>query len=358
MEKTNIPESICESDAKNFSLNYQGIIEFMPDATFAIDRDGKVVAWNRAMEEMTGVRKKEMLGKGEYAYAVPFYGKQRPMLIDFALSNHKEIEQFYDQVTQKGSTLSCELVVDHLSKQDLAYHWVKASPIFDEKGDIVGAIETIRDITKFKKSEEKLKDTFQVLEQTTEGIICTISKIIKKRDPYTAGHQVRVAELSSAIAREIGLSSEKVDSVRLASQIHDIGKINVPAEILSKPGKINEFEFGIIKNHPLIGEEIMEEIDFPWPISQIIVQHHERIDGSGYPFGLKNGQIQLEAKILGVADAVEAMSSHRPYRPALGTGQALEEIQQKKGAAYDSDIVDACVKLFREKGFCFKYQGQ
>jgi putative nucleotidyltransferase with HDIG domain len=176
---------------------------------------------------------------------------------------------------------------------------------------------------------------------------------IEIRDPYTAGHQRRVSKLSCAIARELGMPEDQVEGIRVAGDIHDIGKIYVPAEILSKPGQITAIEYGIIKTHPQVGFDILKTIKFPWPVAQIVLQHHERLDGSGYPIGLKDGEILKEARILSVADIVEAMSSHRPYRPAQGIGKALEEIIQNKGVFYDSDVVDTCVKIFREKHFRF-----
>jgi putative nucleotidyltransferase with HDIG domain len=186
-----------------------------------------------------------------------------------------------------------------------------------------------------------------------EATIYTISKIIETRDPYTAGHQNTVSQLSVAIAQEMKLPEDKIEGIRIAALVHDIGKINIPAEILSKPSKLNEMEFSLIKNHPKVGYDILRKIDFSWPVAKIVLQHHEKIDGSGYPQGLKGEKILLEAKIIGVADVVEAMSSHRPYRPSLGIDKALEEISQNRGILYDPEVVDVCLKLFKEKNFKF-----
>jgi len=169
--------------------------------------------------------------------------------------------------------------------------------------------------------------------------------------PYTAGHQRRVADLAVAIAAELELPTDKIDGVNMASTIHDIGKIAVPAEILSKPTNLSDIEFGLIKSHTQAGYDILKDIEFPWPVARAILEHHERIDGSGYPNGLKGDEILMEARIMAVADVVEAMASHRPYRPALGIEVALEEIEKNKGTYYDSDVVDACLKLFREKRY-------
>lgn len=194
------------------------------------------------------------------------------------------------------------------------------------------------------KHQSKLRDT---LEATVEAL----ASVIEACDPYTAGHQRRVAQLATALAMEMGLSQDRIEAVHLAGIVHDIGKIQVPAEILTKPGKLTEIEFNLIKQHSDAGCEILKNIDFPWPIAEIVRQHHERLDGSGYPLGLKNDEILLEARILAVADVVEAMSSHRPYRPALGTGVALEEIARNSGTLYDPEVVKACWRLFYEKGF-------
>ncbi len=174
------------------------------------------------------------------------------------------------------------------------------------------------------------------------------------RDPYTAGHQRRVTQLAMAIAQKMNLSKDELDCIRIAAMIHDIGKINIPAEILSKPGTINQFEMELLQNHPQAGYDILKEIDFPWAIAETILQHHERINGSGYPNGLKEDEILIQAKVIHVADVVEAMSSDRPYRPALGTEKALNELNENRGILYDEDIVDACLKIFMEDNFKFE----
>ncbi|MCK9373269.1 MAG: PAS domain S-box protein [Sulfuricurvum sp.] len=192
-----------------------------------------------------------------------------------------------------------------------------------------------------------------ILQQSLEQSIQTIAATVEARDPYTAGHQRRVSELATAIAVEMGLPKEQVNGIHLASIIHDLGKIQIPSEILSKPGKLNTIEFMLIQTHPQAGYDILKEVTFPWPIARMILQHHEKLDGSGYPQGLVADQILLEAKIITVSDVVEAMSSHRPYRPALGINAALEEIKRGRGIVYDPSVVDACLHLFNEKGFRF-----
>jgi PAS domain S-box-containing protein/putative nucleotidyltransferase with HDIG domain len=210
------------------------------------------------------------------------------------------------------------------------------------------------DITERRQIEGKVKDSYKKLQRTVEGAIEAIATIAETRDPYTAGHQRRVAKLASTIAREMGLPEEQIAKIRMAGLLHDIGKVAVPAELLSKPGKLNETEFDLIKMHPQLGKEILKTMELPWVICPIVLQHHERLDGSGYPRGLTGDEISLEARILAVADVVEAMASHRPYRPSLGLDAALEEISKNKGKLYDVEVVEVCLALFREKGFKFE----
>ena len=201
--------------------------------------------------------------------------------------------------------------------------------------------------------EEERKRAKQKLQKTLEETIYALASAIEMRDPYTAGHQKRVTKLACAIAKEMGLSKEQIEGIRMAGLIHDIGKISIPSEILTKPGKLNDLEYSLIKTHPQAGYNILKGIEFPWPVAQIVLQHHERMDGSGYPQGLCGKDILLEARILAVADVVEAMSSHRPYRPAYGIDKALEEISKNKGILYDPEVVNACLRLFNQKGFKF-----
>jgi len=195
-------------------------------------------------------------------------------------------------------------------------------------------------------AESKQRYT-DILEQTIQ----TVALTIEKRDPYTAGHQARVSRLAVAVAQEFGLESDRINGLRLASMVHDIGKIYIPSEILNRPGRLSDIEFSLIKTHVSASYEIIRQVNFPWPVAEIIWQHHERMDGSGYPRGLKNENILLESRILMVADVVEAIASHRPYRPALGLDKALLEIKCGAGTLYDQTIVDTCLRLFEERGY-------
>ena len=214
-------------------------------------------------------------------------------------------------------------------------------------------LATLRDITKRKKAEEDLQNSNEKLRRLMEETVNGLMSAVEMRDPYTAGHQRRVAELATAIGDELRLNTDKLDGLRIAALIHDIGKIHVPSEILSKPGKLTDIEFTIMESHAQAGYDVLKSIDFPWPIAKTVLQHHEKMNGSSYPNGLFGEEIILEARILCVADVVEAMSSHRPYRPALGLDKAVEEITKNKGILYDPVIVDACVEVIKDKHFKF-----
>ena len=210
------------------------------------------------------------------------------------------------------------------------------------------------DISPLKRAEDELRENVERLKKVMSGVIRAIDVIVETRDPYTAGHQHQVARLATTIATAMGLPADTVAAIFVAASIHDLGKIYVPAEILSKPGRISDIERGIIRTHPQVGYDILKSIDFPWPIAEIVLQHHERMDGSGYPRGLKDGDIRIEARIIGLADVVESIGSHRPYRPTLGSEKALDEIRKNRGILYDPDVVDVCLSLFQEKGFRFE----
>jgi putative nucleotidyltransferase with HDIG domain len=210
------------------------------------------------------------------------------------------------------------------------------------------------EITQRLESDRKIKESLENLRKAMGGIIQVISGTIESRDPYTAGHQRRVADLAWAIAEEMGLTDNQQEELRMAGIIHDLGKVSIPAEILSKPAKLTEIEYKLIQTHSQTGYDILKDINFPWPIAEIILQHHERMNGSGYPRGLQGEAIFLESRVLMVADVVEAMASYRPYRPALGIDVALEEIEKNKGILYDPEVAEVCLRMFNEKGFIFK----
>ena len=230
----------------------------------------------------------------------------------------------------------------------------RLEPIKDDGGNISGVVLAFTDVTARKMAEEELKRSFEQQKIAMEGTVRAIAYTVEIRDPYTAGHQRRVTKLACTIGEEMGLSKDQIEGLRMSGELHDIGKIHVPAEILSKPGQLSEAEYTIIKTHPQVGHDILKTIEFPWPVARIVFQHHERMDGSGYPTGLKGKDILLEAKILAVADVIEAMATHRPYRPALSIEESLREISKNKGTLYDSKVVDICLRVFKEKKFKFE----
>ena len=230
---------------------------------------------------------------------------------------------------------------------------VNVSAQTDHRDQLVRMLWLLRDVREGKAEEERLKSLLSRLKSSFHGIVDAVAEAVEIKDPQTAGHQKRVAQLAVAIAREMDFSLNRLEGIRVAGLLHDIGKIAIPIEILSKPGELNHLECEFIKSHCQVGFDLLKNIDFPWPVLQAILQHHERLDGSGYPAGLTDKDIILEARILGVADVVEAMICARSYGPAQGIDQALEEIHQKTGILYDPEVVTICLKLFVEKGFSF-----
>jgi len=319
-------------------------LKSIADAVIATDEKGQVAFINPLAEVLTGWKQEDAAGK--------------PLEDVFNIITEEKGERLENpvvKVIREGKAVSTSnytiLIAKDETKRPINY---SIAPIRDSKGKISRVVLAFQDITERKRAEKELQQSFEKLQKTLQGTIHALASTVEIRDPYTAGHQKRVTQLACAIAKEMGISKEQINGLRFAAAIHDIGKIQVPSEILAKPGKLTRIEFAMIKNHPQAGYEILKEIDFPWPLAKIILQHHERMDGSGYPQGLLGKEIILEARILAVADVVETISSHRPYRPALGINKALKEISQKRGILYDSRVVDACLKLFTQKGFRFE----
>jgi len=207
---------------------------------------------------------------------------------------------------------------------------------------------------RYNQLERELQQSDEKLQKFIKGIAYIIAEIVEIRDPYLRGHHQRVSRLATAIAQEMKLPQDKIEGVKIASLVHDVGKVNLPTEIVSKPSKLVEVEFNLLKHHPRTGYEILKKVDFPWPIAEIVFQHQEKIDGSGYPRGLRGAEILIEAKILGVANVVEAMSSYKAYRPALSIDESLAEISKYENILFDTEVVNTCLKLFKEKGFKFE----
>lgn len=318
----------------------RAFVETSKDWIWSIDLKGIHTYTNPAVENILGYTPDEIIGKSS-----------------LKLMHDEDRETIQTKLPQwiKGKCGWANLVL-RCRHKDGRWRWLESSavPIIDRTGKLIGFRGVDRDISDRKRSEERLQRSYDKLRDTMIATVNTLASTVEMRDPYTAGHQRRVTILACAMADKMGLTEEQFDGLRMAGLVHDIGKFSVPVEILNKPGRLSETEFNIIKVHPQAGYNILKEIEFPWPVAQIVLQHHERLDGSGYPQGLKNGGIMLEAKILAVADVVEAMASHRPYRPALGIDVALEEIAKNKGILYDAEIVDVCQRLFTEKGFTFE----
>lgn len=243
----------------------------------------------------------------------------------------------------------------HIIHKDGRPRWFEVSefPLYDENG-AVDEVECIfHNISEKKRADLGLKANVEKLRKALAGTIQAMAHTVEAKDAYTAGHQHRVANLARAVAQKMDIYEEQVDGIRMAGVIHDLGKISIPAEILSKPSKLSPLEFSLIQTHSQTGYDILKGIDFQWPIARIVLQHHERLDGSGYPYGIKGDEILIEARILAVSDVVEAMTTHRPYRASLGLDAALEEITKNKNILYDAAVVDTIMDLIIKKGFRF-----
>lgn len=313
------------------------LMEDSANPIIVFNADTSIRYVNKAHKNITGFKSSEILGKKP---PFPWWPK--------GLEN--KIRKKFNEYLKKGLN-KYELLFNNKKGEKL---WVEISgkPVFSN-GKLNYIISNWVDVTDRKIMEDNLKVSYHKLQKILEGTIHTLAGIVEIKDPYTSSHQKRVSKLAVAISNELGIESKIIEGIRIAANIHDIGKINIPASILSKPGKLSNIEFDMIKTHSQAGYEMIKEIEFPMPIAEIILQHHEKLDGSGYPRGLKDKDIMFEAKILTVTDVVEAMSSDRPYRPALGLDKAIEEIKKNKGILYDPVIVDACIKVITKKGFRF-----
>jgi PAS domain S-box-containing protein len=328
--------SRTEESLRRSEVRFQELFQDAPVGYFEYDAQGRITRVNQTELDMLGYPLEEMIGQPPWKFIVEQEPARQQILAKLAgaLEPFRGFERTY---LRKDGTTFPVLIQDRLMK--------------DEKGNITGIRCAIQDITDRKQTEEKLQHTLESLRKAFSTTIQVMVSAVETRDPYTAGHQIRSADLARAIATEMGLPQDKIDGIRMAGSIHDIGKLSIPAEILSKPTKLSELEFSLIKEHARQGYEILKDVESPWPLAEIVYQHHERMDGSGYPRNLKGDDILVEARILTVADVVEAMASHRPYRPGLGIDVALNEIEKNRGIFYDKTVADACLRLFREKGF-------
>lgn len=324
-------ERLRESEQK-----FRGLVE-RADEGIVIVQDGSIIYVNPYMEKICGFKPEEFIGK-------PFHSFVATDSVEMMVDRHKRRNLGESVISSYETVLK--------NKYSKRVHVDININEFTSEGK-TAYLTVIHDITKHKEVEDRLRAALEKLRHAMNGTIQAISMILETRDPYTAGHQRRVSDLAHSIATELGLSEEQLDAIRIAGILHDLGKIAVPAEILTKPTSLTSAEFDLIKSHSRVAYDILKTIDFPWAVADIVHQHHERINGSGYPQGLKGDQILLESKILAVADVVEAMISHRPYRAGRSLEAALAEISQYKGKLYDPEAVEACIKLFKEKGFDF-----
>ena len=315
---------------------YRGVAENAHDAIYIMTSNSLQYV-NPAFESLTGFKGKELCRK-EFNFWDIVYPDDIKIIKEKAKKRRKK---------EPGCTEF------RIKSKNKGVRIVEANTVNLWKDGEASEMGILRDITRRKKAEEKLKKSLETLQNTFVKTIDALVSALERRDPYTAGHQKRVAYLVCEIAEEMGLSKGKIEGIRMAGSVHDIGKIQIPTEILIKPEHLSDIELIMIKMHPQVGYDILKEIDFPYPVARIILQHHERIDGSGYPEGLSGDKILLETRILAVADVIEAMSAYRPYRPSLGVPSALEEVKKYKGKLYDPEVVDACFRLFHEKKIKF-----
>lgn len=325
---------ITEIQLRKSEEKYRALFEDSRDAIYLNNQEGELIDFNLSTLELFGYSREEMLGINTKSVFV----------------NPDKYERLQDEIAKKGSVREFKAKLRKKDGTEMDCLITSAVRQAKDKSKL-GYQGMIRDISELVSSRKQIEKTLNDLRKALGGTIEAMALTVETRDPYTAGHQRRVSNLARGIATEMGVSKAQIQGVRMAGVIHDIGKISVPGEILSKPGNISQNELGIIKEHPQVGYNILKTVDFPWPIAQIVLQHHERMDGSGYPNGISGENILLEARILAVADVVEAMASHRPYRAALGINLALNEISKNRGSSYDPKVVDACLRLFNEKGY-------
>jgi len=318
---------------------YRTILESIGDGYFETDLAGNFTFFNDALQRIWGYAKEELTGMNYRKYT--------------DARTAKLLHQLYSQTYQTGNpgkVMDYEIIRKDGERLMLQQSFTLLK---DSEGAVIGFRGIVRDVSHLKKLEREREETLEKLRQALESTIHAMAVTVESRDPYTAGHQRRVADLAYAMAVEMGLEPDRINGLRMASLIHDLGKISIPTEILTKPTKLTNIEFEIVKTHAQAGYEILKDIVFPWPIARIVLEHHEKMDGSGYPQHLKGDELLPESKILTVADVVEAMASHRPYRPSLSLQAALEEITRNRGILYDTDAVAACLTLFEEKRFSF-----
>ncbi len=335
------PLKKTETALRESEKRFRSLIENVPTvALVGYDINHRIFFWNRASEKFFGYQKDEAVGKKLEELIFPEYKRtELHAAIESWIKTGIEIPTGEERLLHKEGSVF-EFLTSHIMLKN----------VHDQPEMYCLNI----DLTELNRTKKDLQKSLFKLKRALDGTIQALTLAVEMRDPYTSGHQNHVAKLACAIAKELELPEDKIEGLRVASLLHDIGNLNVPAEILNKPGQLTEIEYTLLKTHPQFGFEILRTIHFPWPVAQMVLQHHERLDGSGYPQGLKGNQIMLEARIISVADVVEPISSHRPYRPALGIPKAIEEIENGKGKLFDPLVVETCIKLIKDKGFRFE----
>jgi PAS domain S-box-containing protein len=331
-ERMKVLEELQRSEEK-----YRTILEDIREGYYEVDLSGNFTFFNDTVCRVMGYSRDELMGMNNRQY-----------------TDKEELKKIFDAYNRVYATGEPNKEVTwQITGKDGAKRHIEGfiSLLKDPSGNPKGFRGIAHDITERKLAEAKLQQTLESLKKAVGTTISVLISALESRDPYTAGHQSNSASLACAIAAEMGLCHDKIEGILMAGCIHDIGKLAIPAEILTKPTKLTNLEYSLIKEHPQCGFEMLKDVESPWPLAQIVYQHHERLNGSGYPRNLKGDEIIMEARIMAVADVVEAMGSHRPYRAALGIEAALEEIEKNRGTLYDADVVNACVKLFREKSY-------
>jgi len=326
----------AEEDLKKSEEKYRNIFENALEGIFQITPEGRYLSVNPALARIHGFNSPD-----EMIHSVTDIAHQ--LYVD--PSRRAELKRLTEE---KGFVKDFEIM---MRRKDLSLQWVSVNShaVRDNNGNILYYEGTLQDITSRKLAEEELSQ----LKKTLEGVINAISSTVEMREPCSKDHQKRVSKLAGTIANEMGFTQDAIKNLVIAGLIHDIGKISIPAEILNKPAQLSEMEFSLVRTHALAGYNIVKTSGLSYPVSEVVLQHHERLNGSGYPTGLKGVEILLESRILAVADVVEAIVSNRPYRLALGINAGLTEIKKNKGILYDTDVVNVCLKLFQEKQFTF-----
>ncbi len=321
-----------EGQLAHSEAHFRALVEKSSDVMVVVNAEGTIRYESPGMERLLGYRAAERIGHSSFELVHP--------------DDMAGVEDAYRRIL--GGETQQVRVDFRMRHRDGSWRIIEAmaSGAFESGGEKIGVVN-LHDVTERRRAEQRLQESM-------EDAIAAIAAGVGMRDPYAAGHEQNVSNLAVAIAREMGLDAERVHGLRLAAVVHDIGNIQIPAEILAKPAKLTEIEYAFVKTHPQAGHDILKDIDFPWPVAQIVLQHHELLDGSGYPRGLKGSEIVLEARILAVANVIAAMTAHRAFLPAAGVDAALAEITRFRGTKFDPRAVDACIRLFREKGYTFE----